>query len=307
MHVRRFIHLLVEKYQHVSKKQSDTMEYLGMSINRLENGDISISQPAYIEKMLDIAGMTEANGAPTPYAVTQTPMQDDEVKVDKHVYLSYVGLINYLACYTRPDLLYALSRVSQRCSDPNKADMRRVIHIFRFIISTKDECLIFKSNIPVILYAWVDASYDCYIDGKSQYGFNLAIGYDSGSFVSKSGKIKLVALSSCEAERIGLCFCSTEVVYTQRLLTDLGFPQLRPTIIYEDNQSTIKQIYGQMNHNATKHMSPKFNYTKQQVELKKISVEYVETSENTADIFTKPLNKHIFNYHASWLMGKTSI
>ena len=71
----------------------------------------------------------------------------------------------------------------------------------------------------------VDASSDCYIDGTSQYGFNLAIGYESGSFVSKSGKIKLVSLSSCEAERTGLCFCSTEVVYTRRLLTDLGFPQ----------------------------------------------------------------------------------
>jgi hypothetical protein len=299
--------LLVRKYNEVSKKTGETLEYLGMSITRLENGDIALSQPAYIEKMLEIAGMSDAKGAPTPYAATLTPMKDDDEKVDKNKYLSYVGLINYLACYTRPDLLYALSRVAQQCSNPNRGDMRRVIHIFRYIIDTKNERLIFKSNIPVILFAWVDASYNCYIDGRSHYGYNLAIGIDNGSFLSKSGKIKMVTLSSCESERVSLCYGSTEVVYTRRLLNDLGFTQEQPTIIFEDNQSTIKQVYGGMNHNVTKHMSPKFNYTKQQVDLKRISIEYIESEENTADIFTKPLNKHIFKYLSNWLMGKNCL
>ena len=75
-------------------------------------------------------------------------------------------------------------------------------------------------------------------------------------------------------------------------------------LIHEDNQSTIKQIYGQMNHNVTKHISPKFHYVKQQVELKKISVIYTESEENTADIFTKPLNNHIFRYLSDWLLGR---
>jgi len=299
-----FYQLLRDKYNEVSKKTGDTVEYLGMSITKLDNGDISVSQPAYIEKMLEIAGMSDANGVPTPYAATQTPKEDDDQLIDKNVYLSYVGLINYLACYSRPDLLYALSRVAQRCSNPNKSDMRRVIHIFRFIVSTKNQCLIFKSNIPVIAYGWVDAGFNSYDDGKSHYGYNIAIGLSSGSFLSKSGKMKNVTLSSCESEHVSLCHCGTEVVYIRRFLNDLGFPQPNPTIIYEDNQSTIKQIYGQMNHNVTKHISPKFHFVKQQVELKKISVEYIESSENTADIFTKPLNHQIFKYLSDWLMGR---
>ena len=63
-----FHKILQEKYNEVSKKSGETVEYLGMSITKLPNGDISISQPAYIEKMLEIAGMTEAKGVPIPFA-----------------------------------------------------------------------------------------------------------------------------------------------------------------------------------------------------------------------------------------------
>ena len=292
-----FYQLLQDPYNEVSRKTGDTVEYLGMSVSKLPNGDISISQPAYIEKMLQIAGMSEASGVSIPYTVTQVPKEDDDTPIDKNLYLSYVGLINYLACYSRPDLLYALSRVAQRCSNPNRSDMRRVMNIFRFIVSTKNNSLIFKSNIPVIAYAWVDAGFNSYEDGKSHYGHNIAIGTDSGSFHCKSGKMKNVVLSSCESEHVSLCHGGTEIIYVRRFLNDLGFPQVNPTIIYEDNQSTIKQVYGSMNHNVTKHISPKFHFVKQQVELKKISVVYTESSENTADIFTKPLNKQIFQEH----------
>jgi len=62
--------------------------------------------------------------------------------------------------------------------------------IFKFIVSTKNDCLIFKSNIPVVVYGWVDAGFNSYDDGKSHYGHNIAIGRESGSFHCKSGKIK---------------------------------------------------------------------------------------------------------------------
>jgi len=49
-----------------------------MSSPKLDNGDISVSQSAYMEKMLGIPGISYANGVPTPYAATQTPKDDDD-------------------------------------------------------------------------------------------------------------------------------------------------------------------------------------------------------------------------------------
>jgi len=154
----------------------------------------------------------------------------------------------------------------------NQSDMPRVMNVFRFIVSTKYQFLIYQTNIPVIAYGWVDAGFNSYDDKKSYYGHDIAIGRENGSFHSRSGKLKKVVLSYCEYEHVTLCYGGTEIIFVRRFLKVLGFPQIVPTIIYEDNQSTINQVYGSMNHNVTKHISPNFYIVKQQVELKKISV-----------------------------------
>ena len=48
-----------------------------------------------------------------------------------------------------------------------------------------------------------------------------------------------VALSSAEAKFIAASALVQEVMYTRRLLENLGFPQTDPTCIYEDNQTCI--------------------------------------------------------------------
>ena len=42
-------------------------------------------------------------------------------------------------------------------------------------------------------------------------------------------------MSSAEAELIALCACAADVAYCRKLANELGFLQLRPTIIHEDN------------------------------------------------------------------------
>ena len=46
--------------------------------------------------------------------------KQNHIGVYKINYLRLVGLINYLASYTRPDLLYSLSRAAQACSNPTR-------------------------------------------------------------------------------------------------------------------------------------------------------------------------------------------
>ncbi len=60
----------------------------------------------------------------------------------------------------------------------------------------------------------------------------------NGSAVSwKSKKQSVVALSSAEAEFVAASSLVQEVIYTGRVLENLGFPQSSPTQIFEDNRT----------------------------------------------------------------------
>ena len=55
----------------------------------------------------------------------------------------------------------------------------------------------------------------------------------------RSKKQTSVALSTVEAEYVALSCATQEVVWLRQLMSKLRLEQSKPTLIYEDNQSTI--------------------------------------------------------------------
>ena len=49
----------------------------------------------------------------------------------------------------------------------------------------------------------------------------------------------VTSISSTEAELVAVCFSGKRALYLQSVLLQLGFPQREPTVIYEDNATTI--------------------------------------------------------------------
>ena len=49
----------------------------------------------------------------------------------------------------------------------------------------------------------------------------------------------MVALSSAEAEFYAALVAGTDVQYVRRLTEELGYPQLAPTMMHEDNMACI--------------------------------------------------------------------
>jgi hypothetical protein len=286
---------LVKAYGDVTIKEDDLLAYLGMVIEKdLPSGDIILSQPGYIEKLLsqvDLAAMkvpvSPFNSVefeiPSRYNRRNTP-------VDQTEYLRLVGGLNYLAQYTRPDLLYALSRVAQQCQRPTMRDMSAVKRIMKYIEGTKHYGLRFSSDSDVKLTCHVDASYNCYSDGKGHYGYSFTLGAQDGAFYAKSAKLKIQTLSSTESEYVALCEAVKEVVYLRRILAFLGFPQASPTPIFEDNKSCIEMVSGNINHKVNKHINPKYHFSREQQEKGQVKIEFKQTNEMIADLLTKGLS-----------------
>ena len=92
---------------------------------------------------------------------------------------------------------------------------------------------------------------------------------------------------------------------TNKLLT-LDVKSL-PTTIYADNTSSIKLSANPVYHQRSKHIGIRHHFLRQLVEENIIRFEYVASSDNIADILTKPLHKKIYVPLRSRLMGKFTV
>jgi hypothetical protein len=286
--------VLVAAYGQVTIKDGDILAYLGMQIAiNQDSGLITLSQPAYTRKLLDLHLGEESSRSPvrickTPMTQSDHPREGDDAPIDQREYLMVVGGLNYLAQYTRPDILYAMSIVAQRCSCPTVGDMRKVQRILRYIENTVDYGLQFNPG-NVTLRCHVDAAHNCYEDGRGHYGYSFSLGVNDGSFFAKSKKMKLTTLSSTESEYVALCEATREAIWLRRLLSDIGFADDSATIMWQDNLSTIDMVNGHRSYQASKHINPKFHYTGEMVEQGEIRLKHLATDKMTADVLTKAL------------------
>jgi hypothetical protein len=77
----------------------------------------------------------------------------------------------------------------------------------------------------------------------------------------------------------------------------MGYRENSPTQIHEDNQGAIKYIHSKETHGRMKHIDIKHLFVRQLATRKVISVEYVPTAKNPADILTKSISSNNFEEH----------
>jgi hypothetical protein len=266
-----------------------------MFVSVKKDGSCSITQPGYLQKILEKCGIDLDSTASTPCVDKWSAKSDDAELVDKTEYLERIGMLNYLAVLTRSDILYAVSRCAQQCSKPTRLDMRKVNRIFYYLNGTKEYGINFHPG-AVELFGWVDASHLQYKDGKGHFGYCFALGKHDGAFYARSQKMKIVTpAGSAEPEYVAMYEAATEIVFLRSLLSELGFSQKNPTVLYEDNQSAIHMVNGRGSFHKSKHVNVKFHYTKELVKKGKVDIVYCPTKEMRADVLTKGLSrgKHI--------------
>ncbi len=75
------------------------------------------------------------------------------------------------------------------------------------------------------------------------------------------------------------------------MLAELGYPQKKATVIYEDNQAGIALSTNRITSKRSKHIAIRYHFTRERIESEEIELEYIKTEHQLADIFTKPLPK----------------
>ena len=111
-----------------------------------------------------------------------------------------------------------------------------------------------------------------------------------------SKKHPTIALSSMEAELVAATEAAKEAVYLDSFVKELGCTsiQSQPIHLSVDNKAAIDSSYNPENHSRSRHIERKHYFIRELVEMGRIVVPYVNSADNLADFFTKPLKPSRF-------------
>ena len=107
------------------------------------------------------------------------------------------------------------------------------------------------------------------------------------SWMSK--KKNSVSLSTSKAEYIVAGVCYAQLLWMKKLLHDYGISQ-DTTCVFYDNTSTINLSKNPVQHSVSKHIKIRYHFIRDLVEGKVEWLEFINTKNQKANIFTKPLD-----------------
>jgi hypothetical protein len=296
---------LSDRYKQVT--MCDGTSHLGLSLERDPiAGTLKITQQGLLNKLFEELGLdtVDATSVPTP-AVTLSPEGGATSFEDKGRYQKVVGMLLYLV-HSRPDICYAVTKLSTRSHDPMIRDWQACKRCARYLLGTRDLGIIFRRGEEgaLWLHGYADASFANHDDARSHTGLTFSLAPHSAPIFSSSKRQGLVAQSSTESELEALKSAGTFAAYIRPFLEELGY-SCPPAQIFEDNAAALLLVDHPGNWGRTRHFAVRYQYVKSLVEDHTITLAYVPTSSQVADIFTKPLSAEIFTPLRDVLLGIT--
>jgi hypothetical protein len=109
-----------------------------------------------------------------------------------------------------------------------------------------------------------------------------------------SKKQNFVALSTVEAEYIAAGHCCAQLLWMRQTLRDYGYKLTKVPLLC-DNESAIRMADNLVEHSRTKHIAIRYHFLRDHQQTGDIEIAYINTKDQLADIFTKPLDEQSFN------------
>ncbi len=322
-----YVHTFVDELRKVGfelKIEGDFSAFLGVAIEKQEDGSIHMHQRGLIKKVLAAADMEDCNGNSTPAAqATLGADKDGELYSNSPwKYNSIVGMLLYLSTNTRPDIALAVSQVSRYNKEPRKSHATAVKMIIRYLKRTANMGTIVKFTGLLDIVCFADADHAGLFgredpldpnSARSRGGYIIVFG--GIPVFWKSWLMTAICLSTLESEYQCLSKAMTQMIAFKNLIEELierfDLPSLKATItakVFEDNQGALFLATNQRITSRTKYFHVKWHHFWSHVSQDggkdgKIVVEKVESSQQAADYLTKPLPRELFENNRKIIQG----
>ena len=220
---------------------------------------------------------------------TNLKLSKDELgeKVEETLYRSMIGSLLYLTA-SRLDITFSVGVCARYQACPKKSHLIALKHIIRYIVGTLELGLWYPFDTHSDVACYTDADWAGNVDDrKNTSGGCFYIGNCLVAWMSK--KQNSVSLSTAEAEYIAAGSCCSQLLWIKKMLRDYGIDQ-GTMVVFCDNTSAINISKNPVLHSRTKHIDIRHHFIRDLVEDKVVSLEYVPTEGQIADILTKPLD-----------------
>jgi hypothetical protein len=101
-----------------------------------EDSGITLSQSHYVEKVLSQFGFIDSKSSPTPYDPSVTLRKNKKIARDQLRYSQIIGSLMYLVSTTRPDISFAVCKLSRYMSNPGNDHWHALERVLRYLKGT---------------------------------------------------------------------------------------------------------------------------------------------------------------------------
>jgi hypothetical protein len=276
-------------------------EYLSLELRQLPNSVLKVSMQRYASDMLAELGFTNARSttAPLPPGASMDKALDDLPLEDARFYRQAVGKLGYMVnCW--PELAFPFAELSRFSGQPGSLHLDALRHVLRYVNGHREQgYLVFPTKLPAEVTAFCDASFaPDRVDFRSTSGQVIFVG--DTPVLWSARRQQGTATSSAMAELKALGQTVNDVLDIRLMLRRMDLLDTKPSVIWCDSQAAIAIIY-RAELNATRsyprNSAVRIMHVRDAVDNGDITIRYVNTSENRADLFTKALPSPVIRRH----------
>jgi hypothetical protein len=305
----------LETSKKLSASYGEVHEYLGMTIDYSEDGQVKFTMYDYLEDILAEAPDDMDGKAVNPASDHLFKVNEECEKLNPETndfFHRTVARLLFASKRARPDLQTAVAFLCTRVASSDDDDYKKLKKVIQYIRDTIHLPLVLGWDESGILVWSIDAAFAVHMDMKSHTGYCLSMG--TGAVVSGSVKQKITTKSSTESELVGIADTMTFIEWISLFMKDQvkDYPSDDPlkmlgakVLAKQDNTSTIRlarngrRSCGQ----RTRHINIRYFYITDKINDGSVVVSYCPTKEIISDYFTKALQGSLFRQHRNAIMG----
>ena len=294
-------------------------EYVGCKIDYNKNDRyVKLTQPVMIQSFRDEYDLPDDGPEPKIPAEAGTVLTGGEKPEERNLlpkqkqtfFRSGIGKLLHMMRWSRPEVMNRVRECSRYMSGAVMAHIAAMKRTMRYVVATPNRGLTLKpfgrwdgsKNYEFVIEGWSDSEYAKDASRRSVNGWSTFLNGAPVSYRSKM--MPIVALSVTEAELFSAVLCAQDMLFVMRIVNSLGLRVKLPMKLNVDNKGMHDLSHNWSVGGRTRHVEVKQYFLREMKEMGLIEVEWKPGPEQRSDIFTKNLQRSLFEKHGAQFFGQ---